>query len=188
MVPLPQSYHEARTRIWPRSNETLIRITKRQRRRTRAIDAFKRSATPLRLTSAQNELRWLELTNLHHQEPVKAAADNFQKLTAEKEELDKIKAAARGKLDEYSERVVARHLKAINDHLDNFNAGLSLDRLKVEYSGRVPNSTFCVVINRTSVEMGNSETPQDQPSFKNTLSGGDRTTLALAFFFAQITE
>jgi energy-coupling factor transporter ATP-binding protein EcfA2 len=39
-----------------------------------------------------------------------------------------------------------------------------------------------------TVDMGNSSTPLDQPSFKNTLSGGDRMTLALAFFFAQIAD
>ena len=187
VVSLPQSYHDAYEAMasLKRDVEAYNEAVKRA---NEAINAFKRSATPQRLPSAQNELRWLELTKLRHEEPVKTAADNFQKLTAEKEALDKAKAAARDKLDEYGERVVARHLKAINDHLGNFNAGFSLDKLKVEYSGRVPNSTFCVVINRTSVEMGNSETPLDQPSFKNTLSGGDRTTLALAFFLAQIAD
>jgi wobble nucleotide-excising tRNase len=31
-------------------------------------------------------------------------------------------------------------------------------------------------------------TPTSQPSFKNTLSAGDRTTLALAFFLAQAEQ
>jgi wobble nucleotide-excising tRNase len=56
--------------------------------------------------------------------------------------------------------------------------------MKVEYSGRVPNSTFCVVINETEVETGTIDTPLDEPSFRNTLSSGDRSTLALAFFLA----
>jgi hypothetical protein len=34
--------------------------------------------------------------------------------------------------------------------------------------------------------MGSSETPLDEPSFRNTLSSGDKSTLALAFFLAQI--
>src|SRR6185312_7337648 len=50
----------------------------------------------------------------------------------------------------------------------------------------VPNSTLCVRINDTTVEMGSAETPLSEPSFKNTLSAGDRSTLALAFFLAEI--
>ncbi len=76
--------------------------------------------------------------------------------------------------------------KSINALLKTFTAGFHLDRMRVEYSGRVPNSTFCVVINDTPVDMGNSDTPIDEPSFRNTLSSGDKSTLALAFFLAQI--
>jgi wobble nucleotide-excising tRNase len=152
------------------------------------IGKFKAAATPHRLESAQNELRLLELTKIRHEEPVKTAADDFERITAKKESLDKQKELARASLDKYSQEVVTRHLKVINDHLDNFNAGFSIAELKVEYTGREPNSTFCAVVNGKTVDMGNSKTPLDQPSFKNTLSGGDRTTLALAFFFAQIAD
>ena len=43
-----------------------------------------------------------------------------------------------------------------------------------------------MVINDTAVEMGSGDTPLDEPSFRNTLSSGDKSTLALAFFLAQI--
>ena len=42
------------------------------------------------------------------------------------------------------------------------------------------------MINSTPVELGDDRTPLDQPSFRNTLSSGDRSTLALAFFLAQL--
>lgn len=186
-VPLPQSYVDAYSAM-----EALAEAVRAYNRAVdeanAEIEKFKRSATPHKLQSAQNELRWIELTKVRHSEPVKSAADNFKAQTEERDALDKVKAQARDKLDTYSNDVVARHLKAINGHLDNFNAGFSITQLKVEYTGREPNSTFCVVINGQTVEMGNSKTPLDQPSFKNTLSGGDRTTLALAFFFAQIAD
>jgi wobble nucleotide-excising tRNase len=38
------------------------------------------------------------------------------------------------------------------------------------------------------VNLGDSETPADVPSFRNTLSAGDRSTLALAFFLAQLEQ
>ena len=36
------------------------------------------------------------------------------------------------------------------------------------------------------VELGDSRNPIDRPSFRNTLSAGDNSTLALAFFLAQL--
>jgi AAA domain len=42
------------------------------------------------------------------------------------------------------------------------------------------------VINKTGIDLGDGQTPLDRPSFKNTLSAGDRSTLALAFFLAHL--
>jgi wobble nucleotide-excising tRNase len=44
-----------------------------------------------------------------------------------------------------------------------------------------------VVINNTPVAVGGEATP-GQPSFRNTLSSGDRNTLALGFFFASLDQ
>jgi wobble nucleotide-excising tRNase len=149
------------------------------------IESFKRSATPARLQSAQNELKWLQLTKKRHEQPLSDACAEYTKLTKEKEALDKQKAEARRKLEKYSTTVVDSY-RNTNAFLKTFTAGFRLDKMKVEYSGRVPNSTFCIVINDTSVEMGSGDTPLDEPSFRNTLSSGDKSTLALAFFLAQI--
>lgn len=151
-----------------------------------AIDAFKRGASLAKLQSASNELKWHELTKKRYETIVAEACERYKTLTAEKEALEKQKAAARDKLDKYSGDVCDRYKKAINRYLKRFNAGFHLDSVRVEYSGRIANSTFCVVINDTSVEMGSSDTPLSEPSFKNTLSAGDRSTLALAFFLAEI--
>ena len=52
--------------------------------------------------------------------------------------------------------------------------------------GGTPSAIYQITINRTPVEIGSSSTPDDKPSFKNTLSSGDRSALALAFFLAQL--
>jgi wobble nucleotide-excising tRNase len=150
------------------------------------IETFKRSATPQRLQSAQNELKWLQLTKKRHEKPLAHSCDKYVQLLNDKEQLDKHKVEARKKLNKYSTTVVDTYRKAINGLLKKFTAGFHLENMKVEYSGRVPNSTFCVVINDTEVEMGSGDTPLDEPSFRNTLSSGDKSTLALAFFLAQV--
>ena len=52
--------------------------------------------------------------------------------------------------------------------------------------GRSPRSTYQVLINDVRVELGDENTPISKPSFRNTLSAGDRSTLALAFFLAKL--
>lgn len=47
-------------------------------------------------------------------------------------------------------------------------------------------SSYQIVINATAVDLGDGKTPSNKPSFKNTLSSGDRSTLALAFFLAHL--
>jgi len=54
--------------------------------------------------------------------------------------------------------------------------------------GGVPSSNYQILINNTPVDLGDSETPLDKPSFRNTLSAGDKSTLALAFFLAQLAN
>jgi wobble nucleotide-excising tRNase len=48
--------------------------------------------------------------------------------------------------------------------------------------------TYNVVINNTPIPVTGSEPAPGQPSFRNTLSAGDRNTLALAFFFASLDQ
>jgi wobble nucleotide-excising tRNase len=67
-----------------------------------------------------------------------------------------------------------------------FNAGFSITETKHSYPGGVATSSYQLVINNTAVDVGDGKTPVNQPSFKNTLSAGDRTTLALAFFLANL--
>jgi hypothetical protein len=71
-VPLPQRYLDAYAAV-----EALTNAVNAYNQAVEAangvIEKFKGAATANRLQSAQNELRWLELTKIRHQEPVKTA-------------------------------------------------------------------------------------------------------------------
>ena len=49
-------------------------------------------------------------------------------------------------------------------------------------------SSYRLVINNTTFKLGDGQAPLNRPSFHNTLSSGDRTTLAFAFFLAHLEE
>jgi wobble nucleotide-excising tRNase len=82
--------------------------------------------------------------------------------------------------------VVKPYERRINALLDAFNAGFTITETKHSYPAGIASSNYQLVINNTAIDVGDGDTPSDTPSFKNTLSGGDRTTLALAFFLAHL--
>jgi wobble nucleotide-excising tRNase len=109
-----------------------------------------------------------------------------QRLVKEKDGLDKSKADVRTKLEAHTDKVIKPYEGRINQLLDNFNAGFKIAQTKPAYGGGVASSTYQIVINNTGVDLGDGKTPSHQPSFKNTLSAGDRSTLALAVFIAHL--
>jgi wobble nucleotide-excising tRNase len=109
-----------------------------------------------------------------------------QSLVKEKDGLDKGKADVRTKLEAHTDKVIKPYEGRINQLLDNFNAGFRIAQTKSAYGGGVASSTYQIVINNTGIDLGDGKTPSDQPSFKNTLSAGDRSTLALAVFIAHL--
>jgi wobble nucleotide-excising tRNase len=153
-----------------------------------AIESFKTEANPASTQIAERELTLLRIRGKRFEPQVHAACEQFKSVSVAKARAEEEKRKIRDQLDRYVESVLIRYQNSINGYLKHFTAGFHIDRVKVEYSGRVPNSTFCIVINKTAVEVGREDTRIDQPSFRNTLSAGDRSTLALAFFLAQLKE
>jgi wobble nucleotide-excising tRNase len=82
--------------------------------------------------------------------------------------------------------VIRPYENRINHYLDLFNAGFKIVRTDHGYPGGIATSTYQLSIADIPVDLGDSRTPIDRPSFKNTLSAGDRATLALAFFLAHL--
>lgn len=121
-----------------------------------------------------------------HDKAVAALCTEHQRLTKAKATLDEQKAEVRAKLEAHTNKVMKPYEGRINQLLDNFNAGFSIAQTKPAYGGGIASSTYQLVINNTGVGLGDGKTPTHQPSFKNTLSAGDKSTLALAVFMAHL--
>lgn len=96
--------------------------------------------------------------------------------------------AAKSALDDYRTSAFPASQTAINVYLRRFNAGFRLDSVTSTSTRGGPACTYNVVINETPVSIGAGTPTQGEPSFRNTLSSGDRNTLALAFFFASLNQ
>ncbi len=93
---------------------------------------------------------------------------------------------ARAELDNYRQAVFPAYETAINLFLRRFNAGFRLGSVTSANVRGGSTCTYSVVINNTDVPVGRENAGMIGPSFRNTLSSGDRSTLALAFFFASL--
>lgn len=138
------------------------------------------------LKAAEAELTRLTAIQARHRADVSDLCAAYTKLSGEKEAIEARKEAVRKQLDAHTKTVVKPYERRINDYLAAFNAGFTITETKHAYPGGVATSSYQLVINDTAVDLGDSKTPGDRPSFKNTLSAGDRTTLALAFFLAHL--
>jgi wobble nucleotide-excising tRNase len=91
---------------------------------------------------------------------------------------------ARAALDQYRQQIFPAFETAINDYLRRFGASFRLGEVQSVNTRSGSSTSYVVVINQQNVHI----TADTGPSFRNTLSAGDRNTLALAFFFASLEQ
>ena len=150
------------------------------------IDAKKTELGEADLAQAANRLSELKATKLRHSPQVAKLCEDYVKANQDKADVDAQKAAVREQLNTHVTGVVTPYQDRINELLEAFNAGFTITETKHSYPAGVASSSYQIVINQTAVDLGGGNTPYDVPSFKNTLSAGDRSTLALAFFIADL--
>ncbi len=103
-----------------------------------------------------------------------------------KQRLEVQKAVTRTQLDQYCQTVLQTHQDDINRYLTQFNTSFRISNTRHDYVGGTPSSHFQIEINNETIELGDEETLETIPCFKTALSAGDRSALALAFFFATV--
>lgn len=103
-----------------------------------------------------------------------------------KRKTDDDKTAAKDALDNYAGAIFPNFQKSINDILSQFGASFRIRNVTRSFFGGKASSSYLLEINEVPIEPGDSSTPIEVVSFRNTLSAGDRSTLALAFFLAQL--
>jgi len=150
------------------------------------INAKKGATSAADLKTVEAALASLRLTKKRHELEVKTACDEYRAAVARKAKIEEEKAAIKGQLDEYTKAIIGKYEQTINRLLTDFQAGFTITKTEHGYPGGVASSSYQILINNTPVDLGDNNTPLDKPSFRNTLSSGDKSTLALAFFLAQL--
>ena len=137
---------------------------------------------------AEAELARRRAVKVRHTDEVAGLCADYKRFSSDKNAIEQRKNEVRAQLEAHTNNVVKPYEKRINQYLEAFNAGFRITKTKHGFPGGTAASAYQLVINETAIDVGDGKTPPDRPSFKNTLSAGDRTTLALAFFLAPLQD
>lgn len=127
--------------------------------------------------------KWLALAEKAN-DPVKSAAAAYSAAETLLDQIKNDKTSAQAALTNYTATTMAARQTAVNDLLSDFGANFRVVDAKTNFVGREPNTEFAIEIGTYKVKAGDKS--DTEPSFKTVLSAGDKTTLALGFFIAQI--
>ncbi len=132
--------------------------------------------------SETTKLNALIAIQRRHDPAIDQVCKSYEKLQKNLDTEKKEKDKARENLETYTKEVMPLFESRINDLLDDFNATFTVTKTSHSFAGGQVSTNYQLCINGATISLGNPNTPKEEPSFKNTLSAGDRSTLALAFF------
>lgn len=152
--------------------------------RNTQIAVVKEQAANADVAARAADLARLQSVRARHSNPVSGLCADYLAEKADKKATEDLRTQARTALNNYRENIFPAYEAAINTYLQRFNAGFRLASVSPQNTRGGSSCTYNVVINNVQVAL----TANAGPAFRNTLSAGDRNTLALAFFFASLDQ
>ena len=149
-----------------------------------AIRTVKEQAASADLSALESDLVRLKSIKARFEPDVAGKCDEYLKEKAEKAKTEAARSKAREALDKYRETIFPAYEIAINAYLAKFNAGFRLGSVTSVNNRGGSAANYNVIVNNENVPLRSDA----GPSFRTTLSAGERNTLALAFFFSSLEQ
>ena len=147
------------------------------------ITLVKERAAVANLPNLNSALDNLKVLQTRYRPEVNKLCQAYLDERAGKKITEKNRNAAREKLNSYREEIFATYQESINKYLGKFLAGFRLQNVTPQNNRSGTSCDYDILINDIPVPINDAN---NGPSFRNTLSAGDRSTLALAFFFSSL--
>lgn len=168
--------------------ETINTLNQHFQEANQAIAVVKERAATANSSAPTADLPRLKAVKARHRQETAALCDDYLQEREAKAATEQLRDQAKADLEQHRTTVFPGYQTAINLYLQRFNAGFRLDSVTSIDTRGGPTCTYNVIINNTPVPVTGDDRPPGAPSFRNTLSSGDRNTLALAFFFASLDQ
>ena len=138
------------------------------------------------IQTLQEKIENLRASKKRFEPDVIRACEEYKGALKTKNALEDQKAEVRRNLDQYCQEVLREYESYINRYLDQFNTGFRIVNTQHNYRGGTPSSQYQIQINNEAIELGDPRTLPGVPCFRTTLSSGDRSALAFAFFLSSL--
>lgn len=148
------------------------------------IKLVKERTASANVSTLTADLTRLQRTKARHTPAVATSCAAYEGEKSAKAQTEDARVQARAALDNYRQNIFPAYQGLINDYLSRFNAGFRLDQVASANTRGGSSCSYNVLINNNAVP----QIAVSGPSFRNTLSAGDRNALALAFFFAALEQ
>jgi wobble nucleotide-excising tRNase len=167
---------------------TIAALNRQLQDANRAIGVVREQVATANPITLVGDLARLKAIKARHTPEITLLCDDYMRGRSAKTATEEQRDQARAALEQQRTSVFPGYQTATNIYLQRFNAGFRLDSVTSANTRGGPTCTYDVVINSTPVHVGGGEPGPGNPSFRNTLSAGDRNSLALAFFFASLDQ
>lgn len=148
----------------------------------------KEMQSPGNVSQLKNDLARLEAQKKRYDNDIAMACQKYSEASARKKQYERDKENARKAMDDYCRNIFPIYESVVNEFLGVFNAGFRLVETKYDYMGKTPRTTFQIRINNNDVNIVNPKPDELKPTFRTTLSSGDKSALALAFFLSLLKQ
>ena len=147
------------------------------------LDTVKEQAREANIATIASDLSNLRAVKARHDPAIAPLCDAYLTEKAAKADTEQRRNAVRVALDQHRQTAFPAYGVAINDFLQRFNASFRLGPVDAVNTRGGSAANYTLLIDGHPVPLSGNP---GEPSFRNTLSAGDRNTLALAFFFASL--
>lgn len=182
--PVAADEYEILTRQWDGGRAAIVAYNREIATYGERIEGIRRAQAGVNLDSLKNDLTLLQARRKRHEAETAAVVTDRQALMDRQKVLKDGKDELRNQLTAHTKRVTEGLGTTINAYLDRLGAGFQIDYQPPNYRGKEPAAEYAILINKTPVPPRADHIAG--PSFKNTLSSGDKSVLALALFLATV--
>ena len=159
-------------------------VWKRFEHVNRKIESIKQDGDSDDVLKLETNLKQLNAQKARFHDDIAPICDKYVKIESEVKRMERDRNAKRSKLSEYRDIVFPKYKKSINLYLKKFGASFEIGEVSSHGHRGGTSVLYHVVINNKNVNLVSDE----GPSFRNTLSAGDRSNLALAFFLTSLDQ
>ncbi|MCK4785869.1 MAG: AAA family ATPase [Desulfobacteraceae bacterium] len=164
------------------SRQTVLALNQALQEANTRIQQIKQQVVTANLRILSASLDRLKAIKARHTAETDTICTDYLAEKAAKATTEAQRDQTRAALDQYRGSSFPACQNVVNDYLSRFNAGFTLRNVCPVNTRGGSTCTYNVIINNTSVSVAGGTPAPGSPSFRNTLSAGDRNTLALVFF------